>query len=148
LSQIEKISPKTYEDSDNLVHFVSAKKTLLEHKKGNHGTKEFDNLEQCLRTFILEKRSKSKLNPAKVYLENVLKDIKYISEYNKQLEMDKIRAIQEKIDGEMPNYYNLKSVKEEVSDDIDKIIDSTSSKVQAYTKDYLSRFVKDLERYS
>jgi mitofusin len=148
LSQIEKISPKTYADADNLVHFVSAKRTLQEHKKGNHGTKEFDDLEQCLRTFILEKRCKSKLNPAKVYLENVLKDIKYISEYNKQLEMEKIRSIQEKIDGEMPNYYNLKNVKEEVSDDIDKIIDSTSSKVQAYTKDYLSRFVKDLERYS
>jgi len=62
--------------------------------------------------------------------------------------MDKINAIQEKIDGEMPNYYNLKSVKEEVSDDIDRIIDSTSGKVQAYTKDYLGRFVKDLERYS
>lgn len=148
LSQIKNISPKTYADADNLVHFVSAKRTLLEHKKGNHGTKEFDNLEQCLRTFILEKRCKSKLNPAKLYLENILKDIKYISEYNKQIEMEKIRAIQEKIDGEMPNYYNLKSVKEEVSDDIDKIIDSTSSKVQAYTKDYLSRFVKDLERYS
>jgi len=148
LSQIEKISPKTYADADNLVHFVSAKRTLQEHKKGNHGTKEFDDLEQCLRTFILEKRCKSKLNPAKLYLENVLKDIKYISDYNKQLEMEKIRSIQEKIDGEMPNYYNLKSIKEEVSDDIDKIIDSTSSKVQAYTKDYLGRFVKDLERYS
>jgi len=148
LSQIEKISPKTYADADNLVHFVSAKRTLLEHKKGNHGTKEFDDLEQCLRTFILEKRCKSKLNPAKIYLENVLKDIIYISDYNKQIEMDKIRIIQEKIDSEMPNYYNLKNVKEEVSDDIDKIIDSTSSKVQAYTKDYLSKFVKDLERYS
>jgi len=148
LSQIEKISPKTYNDADNLVHFVSAKKTLLEHKKGNHGTKEFDNLEQCLRTFILEKRCKSKLNPAKIYLENILKDIICISDYNKQIEMDKIKAIQEKIDIEMPNYYNLKNVKEEVSDDIDKIIDSTSSKVQAYTKDYLNKFVKDLERYS
>lgn len=148
LTQIAKISPKTYEDASNLVHFVSAKQCLQEHKKGNQGTESFNNLEQCLRTFILEKRCKSKLNPAKLYLNNILKDITYISDYNKQIEVDHLNNIKNTIDDEKPNYYKLMSIKEEVSDDIDKIIDTTSSKVQSFTKDYLTRFVKDLERYA
>lgn len=148
LTQIKKISPNTYADADNLVHFVSAKECLKEHQKGNPGTEDFNKLEKCLRSFVLEKRCKSKLNPAKLYLQNILKDINYISKYNAQIKSDEMESIQGKIDSEMPNYYNLMSVKEEVSDDIDKIIDTTSNKVQAFTKDYLTRFMKELDRYS
>lgn len=82
LDQIKEISPYTFEDSENLVHFVSARQCLQETPDNPASMTDFLKLENCLRSFVLEKRSKSKLYPAKMYLKNLLSDIILISQYN------------------------------------------------------------------
>ncbi|KAF8349410.1 transmembrane GTPase fzo1 [Amanita rubescens] len=78
LEQIKELSPRTYEDSDNLVHFVDSAAALQPYAVNP----TFDDLETALRTFILEKRSKSKLQPVLTFLSKVLSDLDVIAKAN------------------------------------------------------------------
>ncbi|OBZ83720.1 Transmembrane GTPase fzo1, partial [Choanephora cucurbitarum] len=75
LEQIRQLSPATYADADDLVHFVSAGNVDLEPGSRKLDAPDFARLEQRLRAFVLENRTKSKLMPAKNYLVNLLMDI-------------------------------------------------------------------------
>jgi len=95
LEQIRKVSPKTYENREELVHFVEAANVLDEVRKLNEGEAAahptmaveaqdpaFAHLEESLRSFLLLKRSISKLTPAKHYLVNLLSDLSTVAEAN------------------------------------------------------------------
>ena len=64
LEQIKELSPCTYEDANNLVYFVDS---LV-----GRDNPSFEELKASLRSFILVKRAKSKLNPALKYLSKVV----------------------------------------------------------------------------
>src|SRR5258708_13328528 len=70
LEQIKELSPRTYEDANDLVHFVDS---LV-----GKDDPSFEDLEASLRSFVLVKRAKSKLNPASTYLSNLLSDIELL----------------------------------------------------------------------
>ena len=70
LEQIKELSPRTYEDANDLVHFVDS---LV-----GKDDPSFENLEAALRSFMLVKHAKSKLNPASTYLSNLLSDIELL----------------------------------------------------------------------
>ncbi|KXS17577.1 P-loop containing nucleoside triphosphate hydrolase protein [Gonapodya prolifera JEL478] len=148
LEQIRRLSPRTYADASNLVHFVSAKNCLKESRETGRTPDDFANLERCLRGFILEKRLTSKLAPAKVYLRNLLNDLNEVAIYNHSLIESKYQDIASKIAAEAPTYKHLIDVKETVFDDIDKIIDSTSTLVKSHTRDTLLRFLDDIEYHA
>lgn len=99
LEQIRKVSPKTYENKEELVHFVEAANVLEEVRKLTSPTSgataaldakaavepqdpAFAHLEDSLRSFLLLKRSISKLTPAKHYLVNLLSDLSVVAEAN------------------------------------------------------------------
>ncbi len=68
LEQIRELSPRTYDDAADLVHFVDSSAVL-----GVDPTNaSFTSLEASLRSFVLLKRSKSKLHPAATYLTHPL----------------------------------------------------------------------------
>lgn len=87
LQQVGDLSPETHKDSHNFVHFVSSRN--VNHPNGGDGDDgpnddpsnpptgdpNFDNLEASLRNFVLDKRSVSKLLPAKNYLTKVFRDL-------------------------------------------------------------------------
>ncbi|KAJ2845298.1 mitofusin, partial [Coemansia erecta] len=75
LDQIRELSPLTYEERGELVHFVSAHEQLADQQNGTSEATSFANMERCLRSFTLEQRFKSKLAPAQRYAMNVLFDI-------------------------------------------------------------------------
>lgn len=79
LEQIRELSPQTFADSDDLVHFVSANSCL---SKDGKPAPDFARLEACLRGFTLENRFKSKLAPAKTYLETILGDVHQLAVMN------------------------------------------------------------------
>ncbi|KAF9562659.1 transmembrane GTPase fzo1 [Agrocybe pediades] len=78
LEQIKQLSPRTYEDAENLVHFVDSASALLPFA----ANPAFDDLEQSLRSFVLVKRAKSKLQPVSTYLSNLLSDIELLAGAN------------------------------------------------------------------
>ena len=95
LEQIRQLSPHTYEDAEDLVHFVDSSSALAQQlmKTGKGvtpvveptsapGAQAFTKLESDLRSFVLVKRAKSKLLPASTYLAHILSDVDLLSSAN------------------------------------------------------------------
>ncbi len=110
LEQIKRLSPGTYEERDELVHFVdSAKVAYGCFSKGGDGQEPgegsgsggggsggdgdeegdeddfdeaFKHLEQSLRSFVLINRAKSKLGPAETYLTHLMADVDLLAGAN------------------------------------------------------------------
>lgn len=111
LEQIRQLSPRTYEDAEDLVHFVDSSAVLGgaaeeaatpmgELNKKVEGVAEdvstsFGQLEAALRDFVLLKRSKSKLLPAQTYVLRLLGDVDFLASTNAlvaQGELEEARA--------------------------------------------------------
>ncbi|CAO1623535.1 unnamed protein product [Sympodiomycopsis kandeliae] len=102
LEQIKQLSPRTYEDAEELVHFVDSDsavdvssrsvETPTEERKvagddesalkAPETSVSFTQLEACLRDFVLQRREKSKLLPAQTYLLRLLSDIEFLASTN------------------------------------------------------------------
>lgn len=114
LEQIKQLSPRTYNDAEELVHFVdsedvfpsmddaaaatttasppgtsTADSASVQSSDSLHKSQQrqaaFTNLEQSLRKFVLLKRSKSKLFPAQVYVLRLLADVILLARTNVSL---------------------------------------------------------------
>jgi mitofusin len=123
LEQIKQLSPRTYEDADELVHFVDSSAVLDEAaapdeeepqtpgedtKVGGSAASasspstlssasstSFAQLEASLRDFVLLKRSKSKLMPAQTYLLRLLLDLAFVARTNVSVaETERAEALQ------------------------------------------------------
>ncbi|KAI9678704.1 MAG: mitofusin [Caeruleum heppii] len=192
LEQVANLSPRTFKESAELVHFVSSNAIPVappsigggsdggsgggggdgggsssgpndfpqpdeddeDEPKGKHGEKgevarknkgkekekmrDFETLEQALRRFVLEKRARSKLAPAKTYLLNVLGDIHNLATVNRdvaQAELDRVKKELEELE---PVFEQSKKARSEVSEDIDRTIEDTCSEVYDHTRSRLS----------
>lgn len=76
--QVKGLSRATWEDKDELLHFVDSRTSSLD-------SDSFKKLEQDLRSFVLIKRSKSKLQPATTYLTKLLADLELLASSNEIL---------------------------------------------------------------
>jgi len=185
LEQVATLSPRTFKESAELVHFVSSNAIPVAitsgggggggggssdpsddgpgdsppsddegSPTGKHGEpgspsgkgkgkekeklRDFETLEGALRRFVLEKRARSKLAPAKTYLLNVLGDLNVLATVNRdvaQLELD--RVTKELTDLE-PVLEKSKTARTEVSEDIERTIESTCAEIYDHTRDTLS----------
>jgi len=86
LDQIRQLSPKTYEDAADLVHFVDSAKVALGFSDDDDVADDIDeafsHLEHSLRSFVLVNRSKSKLGPAQNYITRLLADVELLASAN------------------------------------------------------------------
>ncbi|RKP02230.1 hypothetical protein CXG81DRAFT_11009, partial [Caulochytrium protostelioides] len=159
LDQIRDISPRTYAEAEHLVHFVSARKTLLNglarspspmargamlEPASEADLADFKHLERCLRQFILEKRARSKLAPAHVYLSHLLSDLRVLLAYNAQRSA---RALQ-RLDGQRSQNearaLQLAKLRETVLDRLDDTIADTAQRVADDAERHLNRFLDHL----
>lgn len=171
LKQVADLSPRTFKESGDLVHFVSSNATpTAPSRPGNvrgsigvggdggdwpdqdddssHGKssdkgkqkediQDFERLEQSLRRFVLEKRAKSKLAPAKTYLLNVLGDVNTLATVNldvAQVEIDRVNK--ELLDLE-PVLEASQKAKADVGDEVDRTIEVTCRDVYDYARSTL-----------
>ena len=173
LEQVANLSPRTFKESSELVHFVSSNaipvapaighsppggdgggagsgsssgisndfpsidddnETLGKHgepgsppKKDKGKEKEklqdFEKLEGSLRRFVLEKRARSKLAPAKTYLLNVLTDLNLLATVNRDVAQSELDRVSQELQEIEPAYEKSKKARAEVSDDVDKTIE-------------------------
>ncbi|KAL2912184.1 mitofusin [Polyrhizophydium stewartii] len=152
LDQIRSISQRTYEDANSLVHFVSARQ-VLEADLGvspvnPEAAKSFAHLEDSLRTFILEKRSRSKLSPAKVYLGHVLSDVILISNHNASMADTRITGLASELQESAPMLQRMVSLKEHVLNDIDTTIEKTGALIESHSRRELGDFIAEIEPFS
>lgn len=87
MEQIKQLSPDTYADAKDLVHFVDSAKVAMGFEDSDDDSADdmdaaFSYLEQSLRSFVLVNRAKSKLGPAQNYTTHLLADVELLASAN------------------------------------------------------------------
>ncbi|KAK4106303.1 hypothetical protein N658DRAFT_460736 [Parathielavia hyrcaniae] len=169
LSQIRTLSPATFKESAELVHFVSSTAIPTvpapdgapggggggggsgsssgggfdddpddDDPKGKGKKKEmerdFSALEQSLRRFVLEKRARSKLAPAKTYLMNILNDVNVLATVNTEVAQSEFERVNKELQEIEPQLESSKRARSEISDKIDQAIEETCKNVYDYSR--------------
>lgn len=185
LRQVALLSPRTFKESTELVHFVASNAIPVapasspgpggasgdgggsgsdpsddspltddEEILGRHGepvsppgkgkgkekenTEDFERLESALRRFVLEKRARSKLAPAKTYLLNILSDVNILATVNRDLAQSELDRVTKELEDLEPVYEQSKKARAEVSDDVDKTIEEICNSIYSYTRNSLN----------
>ncbi|SPQ22956.1 c8ae7f7d-243c-490c-9796-83101e73a1f1 [Thermothielavioides terrestris] len=169
LNQISALSPATYKESAELVHFVSSAAIPMApappggpggggsgsasgggfdddpgdgDPKGKGKQKEmmrdFSALEQSLRRFVLEKRARSKLAPAKTYLMNILNDVNVLATVNVEVAQSEFDRVSKELAEIEPQLESSKRARTETSDKIDQAIEDTCKDVYDYSRATIS----------
>lgn len=188
LEQVAGLSPRTFKESSELVHFVSSNAIPVapattpgpggsggggggsggssdpsddsspsindEETLGKHGElgsppgkgkgkekekiQDFEQLEAALRRFVLEKRARSKLAPAKTYLLNMLSDLNVLATVNLNIAHAEFDRVTKELEELEPVYEQSKKARSEVGDDIDKVIEDTCTDIYVHTRTSLS----------
>ncbi|KAI0123907.1 transmembrane GTPase fzo1 [Xylariales sp. AK1849] len=167
LDQVYGLSPRTFKESSELVHFVSSNAVPTapppggpdgsssgsssgggggddpsDDPKGKGKEKEkiqdFEKLEQSLRRFVLEKRARSKLAPAKTYLTNILNDVNTLATVNSEVAQSELDRVTRDLEELEPLLESSKKAKSEVGDEIDQTIEETCKDIYDYTRNTLN----------
>lgn len=150
LDQVYGLSPRTYKESSELVHFVSSNAIPTSppggdgdddpdsDPKGKGKEKEkiqdFERLEQSLRRFVLEKRARSKLAPARTYLMNILNDVNVLATVNSEMARGELDRVMQELKELEPQLESSKKAKSEVSDEVDQTIEETCKDIYNHTR--------------
>ena len=182
LQQVAKLSPRTFKESSELVHFVSSNAIPVtptlpsgpggggggggggysdppsdddpysfndDESIGKHGEpgsppgkgkgkekeklRDFEQLEGALRRFVLERRARSKLAPAKTFLLNILQDLDKLASFNLSVAESELDRVSKELLKIEPAYESSKKAQAEVSDNIDRTIEAKSAEIYADT---------------
>ena len=194
LEQVATLSPRTFKESSELVHFVSSNAIPVapaalpgggrggndtvgssggggssdpsddrppspdnDDFSGKHGEpgsppdkgkgkekeklQDFEQLEGALRRFVLEKRARSKLAPAKTYLMNVLSDLNSLGKVNMDTAQSELDRVIKELKELEPVLEQSKKAHSEASDDIDKTIEKSCADIYSHTRDTLNNAI-------
>ncbi|KIM91371.1 hypothetical protein PILCRDRAFT_810643 [Piloderma croceum F 1598] len=134
LEQIKQLSPRTFEDAEDLVHFVDSAAALQPYT----ANPAFDDLESSLRSFVLVKRSKSKLQPASTYLSNLLSDIDLLVGANAVVAQSERDRALEDINRVRPILEKMKDGQEHLEDGLEVVEEQGASRTRMRTKEVLT----------
>ncbi len=128
--QIKQLSPATWEAREELVHFVDAAEVLEQEEEEGDESSAFEHLEQSLRSFVLLKRSKSKLAPAKHYLLNLLSDLAVLADANVAAARTELTAALQQLNLVKPVHERLSAQRDEVEDGVDRVEETVVDSVR------------------
>lgn len=134
LEQIKQLSPRTYEDAEDLVHFVDSASALQPYT----ANPAFDDLETSLRSFVLVKRSKSKLLPVATYLSNLLSDIELLAGANAIVADSELQRARDDLDQARPVLEKMKASRDVLEDALEAVEESGAGQSSARTKKILT----------
>ncbi|KAI1094390.1 hypothetical protein F5B19DRAFT_55361 [Rostrohypoxylon terebratum] len=162
LDQVYGLSPRTFKESSELVHFVSSNAIPTapsppggpdgggsgsssgggddpnDDPKGKGKDKEkvedFKKLEQSLRRFVLEKRARSKLAPARTYLLNILNDLHVLANVNNEIAQSEFDRVVGELEEIEPQLESSRKAIAAVGDDADHTIEETCKDIYDHTR--------------
>ncbi|KAL8802740.1 MAG: hypothetical protein Q9200_006479 [Gallowayella weberi] len=191
LEQLQTLSPRTFKESSELVHFVSSNAipvapppgppdrgsggggggfpepseedsspTDEDEPIGKHGepgsppskgkgkdkekVQDFEELESALRRFVLEKRARSKLAPAKTYLLNILTDLHALATVNRDVAQSELDRVTKELAELEPAFEQSKKSRSEASDQVDRTIEETCADIYSHTRSTLNTTVANI----
>lgn len=134
LEQIKQLSPRTFEDAADLVHFVDSSAAL--QQEGS--TPTFETLESALRSFVLVKRAKSKLHPASTYLTHLLSDVDLLVGANAIVAQAEVDRAREDLDRSRPVLEKMKNCKDALEESLEGVEETGATRTRTRTKDLLN----------
>ncbi|OTA60023.1 hypothetical protein K449DRAFT_406946 [Hypoxylon sp. EC38] len=162
LDQVYGLSPRTFKESTELVHFVSSNAIPMapsppggpdgggsgsssggggdpgDDPKGKGKEKEkirdFEKLEQSLRRFVLEKRARSKLAPAKTYLLNILNDVNILASVNADVAQSELERVTHDLEEIEPQLESSTKAIASVGEKIEYTIEETCKDIYDHTR--------------
>ncbi|KAJ8607913.1 hypothetical protein MRB53_040009 [Persea americana] len=193
LRQVAHLSPATFKESSELVHFVSSNAipvapakedplavapvvvleaavlgallliqimillvmmTILprnmaiqemsrkeKERKEKEAQNDFNELEASLRRFVLEKRARSKLAPARTYLMNVLGDLNTLANVNKSVAQNELDRVTEELKQLEPVFEKSKKARIEADEGVANTIEETANEVYSLTRSTINSSV-------
>lgn len=162
MQQVGDLAPETHKDSDDFVHFISSSEVLNNNSSPRGGDggpggdpnnpngpngngpmgRNFDRLEASLRNFVLDKRSASKLLPAKNYLTKIFKETLLLINMN----IEDYKKSKEQLSSELnvikPKYDEIIKVSVKVNEKIMSIIDECSEDVYTTTRENINKTIQ------
>lgn len=134
LDQIKQLSPRTYDDAADLVHFVDSATVL-----GVESTSpSFQALESSLRSFVLLKRAKSKLHPAATFLTHLLADVDLLAGANAILAKAELGKAKEDLNRTRPVLEKMKNSREGLDESLEQVEEEGTSTVRRDTRALLN----------
>lgn len=162
LDQVAGLSPRTHKEASELVHFVSSNVIPMapsppggpggsgsgsgsgddpdDNGKGKDLDKvrDFEKLEQSLRRFVLEKRARSKLAPARTYLMNILNDVNTLATVNHEVAQSEFDRVTRELKELEPQILASKKARSEVDEQVVHNIEETCKGVYDHTRNTLN----------
>ena len=132
LEQIKQLSPRTYEDAEDLVHFVDSASAL------DKDTQSFGSLESALRNFVLTKRAKSKLTPASTYLTHLLSDVDLLVGANAIVAETELERAREDLSRSRPVLEKMKNSREALEESLEGVEEAGTSRSRMRTKEIIN----------
>ena len=144
LEQVKALSPRTYEDAEDLVHFVDSASTTSPPTEDE----SFKVLESALRTFVLTKRAKSKLQPASTYLTRLLSDVNLLVSANAIIAQAEVTKAEEDLKKSRPLLEKITKGRE-VADEALEVVEEDGARTSiANAKAKLSEALENVARGS
>ena len=181
LEQLNKLSPQTFKEAKELVHFVTSNAVPTAPAQppggpdGNGGggsgssgasghpgddddgsgpdkgkgkdkekIQDFEELEGALRRFVLEKRARSKLAPAKTYLTNCLGDMNVLATVNRDVAQSELDKVSKELADLEPAFEERSKQRNVVSEQLEKEMESTTSEIYDHTRATLSDTISNV----
>lgn len=168
LDQVSGLSPRTSKESSELVHFVSSNAVPVgpappggpsgggsgsssgggggdDPGDGDKGKgkdlekiRDFEALEQSLRRFVLEKRARSKLAPARTYLLNILNDVNTLATVNQEMAQSELDRVTRELQELEPQLEAGRKARSEVGDRVDVNIEDMCKDVYDHTRSLIN----------
>ncbi|WFD42161.1 mitofusin [Malassezia psittaci] len=146
LEQIRELSPLTYKEADELVHFVDSRAMLEENLEEGHSSSQrdcFKSLETNLSEFVLRRRAKSKLLPAQTFLERTLNDIVFLAHLNIDAAKKDIQSAQEHLAKSRPALADCEAnaikAQRSVESEEDHVVSKAGEQTEASVSDALDK---------
>lgn len=105
--------------------------------------RDFEALEQSLRRFVLEKRSRSKLAPAKTYLLNILNDVQSLATVNHEVAQSEMERVVRELKELEPQLESSKRARSDVDDEVVQHIETACKEVYDNTRSQLSSAISE-----
>ncbi|KAK7737023.1 mitofusin [Cytospora paraplurivora] len=109
--------------------------------KDKEKVQNFQNLEQSLRRFVLEKRARSKLAPAKHYLLNILTDVNTLATVNADVAQSEVERVGKELRELEPQLEASKKAQNKITEDVNLTIDETCDEVYQHTRSSLNEAI-------
>lgn len=100
--------------------------------------RDFEKLEQSLRRFVLEKRARSKLAPARTYLLNILNDVNTLATVNFEVAQSEYDRVTQELKELEPQILASKKARSEVDEQVVQNIEETCKDVYEHTRGQLN----------